>query len=85
MADLAEMLAKRGVHTITDEDLRGNDISVVKCRACSGYGACGYKTFRLYGTTPYSVCNLRLKKVQAGEATPEQEEQKKKEQLQEQG
>ena len=71
MADVAA-LAKRGVSVLTDEDLRGNDIQVVKCRACSGYGACGYKTFYLYGASPYSVCNLRLKKVQAGEVTPEQ-------------
>ena len=74
MASIEEALAKRGVNVITDEDLRGNDIQVVKCRACSGYGACGYKTFRMYNKTPYSVCNLRLEKVQNGEATPEQEQ-----------
>ena len=73
MANLADSLAKRGVVPLTDEDLRGNDISVVKCRACSGYGNCGYKTFFLYEGAPYSVCNLRLGKVQAGEKTPEQE------------
>ena len=67
-----EALKKRGVSVITDEDLRGNDIQLVKCRACSGYGACGYKTFFLYGDKPYSVCNLRLGKIQAGEKTPEQ-------------
>lgn len=72
MADLTEALAKRGVVPLTDEDLRGNDISVVKCRACSGYGNCGYKTFFLYDGSPYSVCNLRLQKVQNGECTPEQ-------------
>lgn len=74
MADLSEALAKRGVTRITDDDLRGNDITVVKCRACSGYGACGYKSFRMYGDVPYSVCSLRLQKVQNGEATPEQEQ-----------
>lgn len=67
MADLADALAKRGVSELTDEDLRGNDISVVKCRACSGYGACGYKTFFMHNGTPYSVCNLRLEKVKGGE------------------
>ena len=67
MADLAAAMAKRGFKEMTDEDLRGNDISVVKCRACSGYGNCGYKTFRLYDGTPYSVCNLRLQKVQNSE------------------
>lgn len=64
MADLAAAMAKRGFKALTDDDLRGNDISTVKCRACSGYGNCGYKTFRLYDGTPYSVCNLRLQKVQ---------------------
>ena len=73
MTDLTDKLAARGVSQLTDEDLRGNDISVVKCRACSGYGACGYKTFYLYDNTPYSVCNLRLSKVKNGEATPEQQ------------
>ena len=73
MTDLAAVLAERGFKEMTDEDLRGQDISVVKCRACSGYGNCGYKTFRLYKGDPYSVCNLRLQKVQNGEKTPEQE------------
>ncbi len=67
MADLAAAMAKRGFKPLTDEDLCGEDISKVKCRACSGYGNCGYKTFRLYENTPYSICNLRLKKVQGGE------------------
>lgn len=69
MADLAEQLAKRGVNALTDEDLHGHDIQEVKCRACSGYGACGYKTFRLYGTTPVSVCNLRMEKIKDAEAS----------------
>lgn len=76
MADLHEKLAARGVSELTDDDLRGNDISVVKCRACSGYGACGYKTFYMYDGTPYSVCNLRLEKVKNGEETPEQKQNK---------
>lgn len=78
MANL-DALAKRGVSVLTDDDLRGNDIKVVKCRACSGYGACGYKTFFLYDGSPYSVCNLRLQKVQNGEQTPEQKEADNKE------
>lgn len=67
MADLAAAMAKRGFKPLTEEDLRGQDIAVVKCRACSGYGNCGYKTFRLFEGTPYSICNLRLKKIQEGE------------------
>ena len=73
-----EALKKRGVSVITDEDLCGNDIKTVKCRACSGYGACGYKGFYLYGNDPYSVCRLRLGKIQNGEKTPEQIEEEKR-------
>ena len=67
MVDIAAAMAKRGFKELTDEELCDNDISVVKCRACSGYGNCGYKTFRLYKGKPYSVCNLRLKKAQGQE------------------
>ena len=68
MADIAAAMAKRGFRPLTDEDLRGESVDVVKCRACSGYGNCGYKTFFLYDGKPYSVCNLRLGKLQNGEA-----------------
>jgi|GEM_PF-2278423 hypothetical protein len=68
MADIAAAMAKRGFKPLTDEDLRGESVDVVKCRACSGYGNCGYKTFFLYDGKPYSVCNLRLGKLQNGEA-----------------
>ena len=64
MADIAEAMAKRGFVPLTEEDLNGSDITAVKCRACSGYGNCGYKTFRLYNGGPVSVCNLRLRKAQ---------------------
>ena len=67
MVDIAAAMAKRGFKELTDEELCDNDISVVKCRACSGYGNCGYKTFFLYENKPYSVCNLRLGKIQNGE------------------
>ena len=69
MADIAAAMAKRGFKPLTDEDLRGESVDVVKCRACSGYGNCGYKTFFLYDGKPYSVCNLRLGKLQNGEPT----------------
>ena len=67
MADIVAAMAKRGLKPLTDEDLCGEEIDVVKCRACSGYGNCGYKTFFLYESKPYSVCNLRLSKVQGKE------------------
>lgn len=62
--DVAAAMAKRGFKELTDEDLRGQGIEEVKCRACSGYGNCGYKTFRLHKGDPYSVCNLRFQKLQ---------------------
>lgn len=65
--DVAAAMAKRGFKELTDEDLSGRGIDAAKCRACSGYGNCGYKTFRLYEGQPYSVCNLRLQKLQGGE------------------
>lgn len=74
MADISEKLSARGVSQLGEEDLNGNGIDAVKCRACSGYGACGYKTFYMFEDSPYSVCNLRLEKVRAGELTPEQEQ-----------
>lgn len=67
MADIAAAMAKRGFKPLTDDDLNGKDVAFVKCRACSGYGNCGYKTFRLYDGGPVSVCNLRLKKARGEE------------------
>lgn len=67
MADIAAAMAKRGFRELTDDDLCGHPIEEIKCRACSGYGNCGYKTFRLYKGDPYSICNLRFQKVQGVE------------------
>lgn len=67
MADVAEAMAKRGFKALTDEDLKGKSVEEIKCRACSGYGNCGYKTFRLYDGKPYSICNLRFEKLKAGD------------------
>lgn len=62
MADIAAAMAKRGLKPLTDEDLRGESIDVVKCRACSGYGNCGYKTYHLYEKKALSICNMRKEK-----------------------
>lgn len=61
--DVAAAMAKRGFKELTEEDLNGGTIEDIKCRACSGYGNCGYKTFRLFEGAPYSVCNLRFEKL----------------------
>ncbi len=47
------------IKQLTDEDVEGIDIDKIKCRSCSGYGNCGYKTYHLYKDKALSVCNLR--------------------------
>ncbi len=71
--DVAAAMAKRGFRELTDDDLCHKGIEAVKCRSCSGYGNCGYKTFRLYKGEPFSVCNLRLQKVQQGEGLDDED------------
>lgn len=61
--DMEKALEERGLKPLTDDDLQGHSIDDVKCRACSGYGNCGFKTFRLYNGKPYSVCNMELGKI----------------------
>ena len=68
VTDLEELLEDRGVKALTDDDLDGHSIDDVKCRACSGYGNCGYKTFRLYNGKPYSVCNMELEMLLGDES-----------------
>lgn len=36
--------AKGGFRMLTDEVLDGFDIDDIKCRSCSGYGNCGFKS-----------------------------------------
>lgn len=64
----ARPAAPSRLNEIGDEELAGRDIADVKCRACSGYGACGYKTFCMYDGKPYAVCNLALSKKGAEDA-----------------
>ena len=39
--------AARGLRTLNDEVLDGFTIEELKCRSCSGYGNCGYKSMYL--------------------------------------
>lgn len=48
---------------LTPEDLGGFDLSELKCRACSGYGNCGYRMYRLHEGKPVSICQLRKTKL----------------------
>ena len=47
------------IKQLADADLEGIDVEKIKCRSCSGYGNCGYKTYHLYNDKALSVCNLR--------------------------
>ncbi|MBF0644599.1 hypothetical protein [Desulfuromonas acetoxidans] len=40
------------------EDLEGFDIKDIKCHACSGYGNCGYRMYRLLDGKPVLICQL---------------------------
>lgn len=39
--------AARGLRMLTDEVLDGFELEDMKCRSCSGYGNCGYKSMFL--------------------------------------
>ena len=62
--DLEDIISRMpNVKEITAEDLGEHAIEDIKCRACSGYGNCGYKAFRVYNGRPYSICSLELGKI----------------------
>lgn len=66
MIDLSKMPSGRFTE-LTDEDLCGFPVKELSCRGCSGYGNCGFKSYRLYQGTPVSICIQRLDKLK-GEA-----------------
>jgi hypothetical protein len=59
--DIAK-ITKGKVLEMTDDELHGVDLSAVKCRSCSGYGNCGYKSYRIYKGNVVSICNNRKAK-----------------------
>ena len=50
---------------LTDEALCGFAVKELSCRGCSGYGNCGFKSYRLYKGAPVSICVQRLEKLQS--------------------
>ena len=50
---------------LIDEDLCGFTVKELSCRGCSGYGNCGFKSYRLYKGAPVSICVQRLEKLQS--------------------
>ncbi len=45
------------------EDLEGFDLKDLKCHACSGYGSCGYRSYKLLAGKPVLICQLRKQKL----------------------
>ena len=61
--------AKFELNELDPARLGEHDIKEIKCRGCSGYGACGFKTFCMYDGKPVSVCNLALGQLEDQEST----------------
>ena len=67
MADFSKAISgKTKVRMLTDEVLDGFDLADIKCRSCSGYGNCGYKSYFLdpAGNGVASICMRRRKQLQ---------------------
>lgn len=66
------MPASKGLYgaiaEMTDADLHGFDLQKLTCRSCSGYGNCGYKSYRLYQGNVVSICMQRMDKLEAARA-----------------
>ena len=60
----ARVTIANGGPLMTDEDLDGFTLDQLKCRACSGYGNCGYKQMNIYNGKAVSICQMRKKKLQ---------------------
>ena len=53
-------LSKGNVRLMTDEGTStGSALRRLKCRACSGYGNCGYKQMNIYSSKAVSICQMR--------------------------
>ena len=49
-------------------ELQGIDVKDIKCRACSGYGNCGYRSYRIYEGKPVLLCLSRRDQLLAERA-----------------
>lgn len=64
MADASAKFANTKLRILTDEVLAGFTIDDIKCRSCSGYGNCGYKSMFLDEGKPVSICmDMRKKSI----------------------
>lgn len=65
MAELPKaLLERKGVRVLDDEVLDGFELNDIKCRSCSGYGNCGYKSYFLSDGGVVSVCWQRRRQMQ---------------------
>lgn len=69
MADAPKMPpVKGGIKQLTDEDLKGYAITELNCRGCSGYGNCGFRSYRLYNGKAVALCVARMEELMGDEA-----------------
>lgn len=55
--------AIKNIGEVTPEDLAGYSLIELKCRACSGYGNCGYRMYRLHEGKPFIICQYRRQQL----------------------
>ena len=65
MVNLNKLPKSNGrIRELTEEDLDGFDLADIKCRSCSGYGNCGFKTYNLYQGKAVSICMHTKRRLQ---------------------
>lgn len=68
MPDISKAPAMKGrIQELTDEDLNGLELTDLNCRGCSGYGNCGYRSYRLYKGKAVSLCISRMEELMGGQ------------------
>lgn len=55
--------AIKAIGEVNSEDLTGFSLTELKCRACSGYGNCGYRMYRLFEGKPVIICQYRRQQL----------------------
>ncbi|MGN0072870.1 MAG: hypothetical protein ACI36W_03615 [Coriobacteriales bacterium] len=56
------MSERRKINAELDlKELGGLSIEDVRCAACSGYGNCGYRQYRIHNGKPLLICQLKKK------------------------
>ena len=50
------------------KELGGFTVEQLRCSACSGYGNCGYRSYRILDGKPVLLCNGKKQKLMAEQA-----------------